>query len=411
MKRKFKIPYLKIAIVVMLMISFVSATYAWFSYSNFTDISATVNVRAWSVDFKDGEDIITNNIIISASEIYPGMETIIEEIDITNNGDVDARLTENILAARILNINNYEPDETIGLTSAKIEDNLAHNYPFKINISTTNELVTAKGGTSKLIVTISWPLETGADEIDSYWGSEAYKFAAAENNKLNADPSYEIKPPIEISIKVNAIQETEDDSALDKNFQLGQLILFDVVNNTGCTSLSSTCLLTNVIEVNNTVGDNTVSLLPNIENPYMSSDFNNYNATLATVTAGYNVPTRALTVEDVVHPISLDIVNSYIKNPSYSDIIIGNLAFENRLQTMITDTVAYGGYFNFLNPNFDYLSTTSCVWTNSEYNVGYTYALEKVTDLSSMIYGNDNNNTCKVVPVIEATKAALSTNG
>ena len=56
------------------------------------------------------------------------------------------------------------------------------------------------------------------------------------------------------------------------------------------------------------------------------------------------------------------------------------------------------------------LSSTRCYWLDSDYGIDKAFALEKVDDTTSRIYGNDINNSCSVIPVIIASKANLNEN-
>ena len=52
------------------------------------------------------------------------------------------------------------------------------------------------------------------------------------------------------------------------------------------------CLTTYVMDVNNTLGDETVTLLPNVKNTYLNSTFNDYATTLSSITSSWTVGTR-----------------------------------------------------------------------------------------------------------------------
>ena len=75
-------------------------------------------------------------VLITLDDVYPGMETVDEIVNIENKGDSDARLRYEIVSARILD-NDLSPDtsETVGL----LEDNLSHGYPFHVNIDLSKD--------------------------------------------------------------------------------------------------------------------------------------------------------------------------------------------------------------------------------------------------------------------------------
>jgi hypothetical protein len=317
-----------------IVISFISVTLAWFAYSGLSSVATEIGVKAWYIELdKDGQPV-SNDIVISLSDIYPGMDIVDEIVNIKNLGDSDAQLNYSIVSARILGneADNYVIDGTT-TTSESVEDVLSHNYPFHININLSKNYILAKGEESSFEVSVSWPLDSGIDSLDSLWGTEAYKFEQSELAKKNGDANYQIKPSIQIVISVTAEQYIESDTTSDPNYDLGDVVLYDVVNNQVCTEISTTCLTTYVIDKNNTLGDDTVTLLPNVKNTYLSSSFNDYNTTLSSITSGWTVGTRPLTVEDLLRITSNDVIGSTLSRDNISDLIIGKLTYNDRMST------------------------------------------------------------------------------
>ena len=409
MEKKHKL-YLRLNIMSLafIVISFISVTLAWFAYSGLSSVSTEIGVKAWYIELdKDGQPV-SNDIVISLSDIYPGMNIVDELVNIKNLGDSDAQLSYSIVSARILGdeADNYVINDTT-TTSEYVEDVLSHDYPFHININLSKNYILAKGEESSFEVSVSWPLDSGIDSLDSLWGTEAYKFEQSELAKKNSDANYQIKPSIQIVISVKAEQYIESDTTSDPNYDLGDVVLYDVVNNQVCTEISTTCLTTYVIDKNNTLGDDTVTLLPNVKNTYLSSSFNDYNATLSSITSGWTVGTRPLTVEDLLKITSNDVIGSTLSRDNISDLIIGKLTYNNRMSTEIAKAVSSNGHYNFANLKFDYLSSANCYWTSSEYNTTNAFATAKTGELSSKIYGEAKTASCNVVPVIIAPKTNL----
>lgn len=409
MEKKHKL-YLRLNIMSLtfIVISFISVTLAWFAYSGISSVATEIGVKAWYIELdKDGKPV-SNDIVISLSDIYPGMNIVDELVSIKNLGDSDAQLNYSIVSARILGneTDNYVIDGTT-TTSEYVEDALSHNYPFHININLSKNYILAKGEESSFEVSVSWPLDSGIDSLDSLWGTEAYKFEQSELVKKNADANYQVKPSIQIVISVTAEQYLESDTTSDPNYDLGDVILYDVVNNEVCTEISTTCLTTYVIDTNNTLGDDTVTLLPNVKNTYLNSSFSDYNGTLSSITSGWTVPTRPLAVEDLLKITSKDVIGSTLIRSNISDLIIGKLNYNNRISTEIAKAVSSNGYYNFSNGKFGYLSSANCYWTSSEYNGSSGFAIKKIDDINSKIYGEAKTASCNVLPVILAPKANL----
>ena len=103
MKARYK-RYLKIYIVPIVFIatSFIFTTFAWFAYSGLKSVSTEIDVKAWYIELTKSGDVVTNNIVITLENVYPGMETVDELVNIENKGDSDAKLSYKIVSSRIL---------------------------------------------------------------------------------------------------------------------------------------------------------------------------------------------------------------------------------------------------------------------------------------------------------------------
>lgn len=399
MDKKHKL-YLKLNLMSLFFValSFVSITLAWFAYSGIGNVATEIGVKAWNIEFKNNDDTVANDIVISLSDIYPGMETVSEKVDINNLGDSDAQVSYKIDSARVF---DYDLTDLENL-----EDKMSHEYPFHINISLSKNYAEAQGGHSELEVSISWPLDSDNNELDSKWGNAAFEFQNNELNKHNQDSSYQIRPTLKIVINLTAEQFIETNESPDKSFNLGDLILYDVIDNKVCTELSSSCISTYVIDVNNKIGDTTVSLLPDLYKSYGVGKYTNYDNLLNTLIGRWNVNLRAATVEDILRPISKDVVNSVMVRDNLSDEIIGNLNDPNRLTSEINKLISYNGYFKYSNSKFPYLASNKCYWVKSEYGDG-AFAFIKIDDDYSKIYKEDVSTSCTILPIIEVSKSNL----
>lgn len=406
MERKHKL-YLKLNLmsIFFIAVSFISVTLAWFAYSGLSTVETEIGVKAWYIEFEKNEEAVSNDIVISLSEIYPGMETINEIVNINNLGDSLAQINYEITSARILDTEYSIEGEN---TSLEIEDKLSHDYPFHVNINLEKNYVNTGGDSSMFNVSISWPLDSDTDEDDSYWGTEAYKFQLEEEKKHTADNTYQPRTSIKIVIKVNAEQYFENLDAADTRFNLGDLILYDIANNRSCDKVSDTCIKTHVISDHSTLGDTTVNLLPDVYDTYESGTYDNYETLLNSVTSSWNVATRALTVDDLLHVISNDIMDSFLIREGLSNSIIGNLNYTGRMTTEINKAIKYNGYYSFKESQFDYLISSKCYWTSSSYNEANAFAFSESTNEKGRIYPETKTSTCSVVPVIVAPKSNIN---
>lgn len=409
MKQKYKL-YLKLNIISLVFIvsSFIFTTLAWFAYSGLSEVSTEIDVKAWYIELTKSGEKVSNNIVITLSEIYPGMNTIDEVVNIENLGDSHAQLKYEIVSARILDDpeHNYIID---GYTSSEyVEDILAHNFPFHVNMNLSKDYIFASNDSSTFEVSVSWPLDSGSyelDKLDSKWGTKAYKFQENEASLKKADKNYVVRPAIQIVISVTAEQYIEnDDNSSDMDYNLGDTILFDVVNNKKCNELEGSCIKTTVIDKNNKIGDDFVTLLPNLYDIEIEGNRDNYENLYNPLVSSWNVLTRPLTVDDLLLVISNDITNSYLVGEKSSNIIIGRLLTEDRISNVVQKAIDLKGNFTFMNNKFNYLVSNNCFWTNTKYDDSNYFALKKYDDTISKIYPVSSDTVCRIVPVIIASK-------
>ena len=404
MKKRHKL-YLKLNLISLFFIvaSFIFTTLAWFAYSGLSKLETEIDVKAWYIELSKSGETVSNNVVISLPTIYPGMDTVSEVIDIQNFGDSDAELSYKIISARILNDEFVTSEE---LDSDTLEDTLSHEYPFHVNIGLSNKVVLAETGTGSFEVSVSWPLDSGNDSLDSEWGKNAYQFDKNEKFQKQFNSKYVIRPSIQIVINVTAEQYVESEKSSSRDYVFGKKILFDPVNNKFCTELSTICMSTTVIDANNKLNSETITLLPNIYSTYESSTYDEYQNTFNRVTNGWTVEHRSLTVSDLLKVISTDVKNSYLVAPTLSNSIIGNMKNSNRITEITNKAISYNGYFTFLNDKFKYLYTSnSCYWLGDNYNDNQAFALTKIDTITSKIYGEDKSSICEVMPVIIAKKS------
>lgn len=402
--------YLKLNLISIffIVVSFTSVTLAWFAYSGLARVSTEVGVKAWYIEFEKDGEAVSNDIVISLPDIYPGMDTVNETVNIKNLGDSDAQVKYSIISARILGnvADNYVVDG-VTTTSPHVEDIISHDYPFHININLSRGYVLSKGEQSVFEVSVSWPLDSDNDAVDSSWGAAAYEFQQSEQALKAADANYQIRPSIQIVISASAEQYLGEDTSSDTKYNLGSTVLFDVVNNEVCTVVSSTCIETSIIDVDNKLGDETVTLLPKPSTVYLSGIYNDYSSMFTTLTSGWTVSTRSLLASDILKIISTDVTNSFLIRDSISDMIIGKLDYGSRMNTEITRAINYSGYYKYVNAKFSYLAAANCYWTNSEYDSTKGFAIKAIDELNSKIYGESKTSSCNVVPVIIVNKTNL----
>ena len=382
--------YLKLNIVSILfaIVSLTSVTLAWFAYSGLAEARTEVGVKAWYIEFEKNNEVVSNDIVISLEDIYPGMAPKKEEVTIKNLGDVDAKLTYKIDSARILDSNEDYYQLSNNMDTNTIEDALSHNYPFHIDINVDKLYIDSKDeATFKINVT--WPLDSGNNNLDSLWGRRAYQYG--ENQEL-LEPE-ERAPAIEVAIKVTAEQAIADLNSVDINYLLGKKIKYDTSTGEACTTLGGTCIETHVIDTYNLVSDEYVNLLPRTS--LGNGTFTDYQ----NIDPDWNSQFRLLTAADIIKVLSLDIENSTIKIEGISDTVIGRVLTNTRANNIINNVVTNNGYFEY--SSFAYLKYGSCIWTSDNYNT-LGFALD-----NTKLYGEDKTEVCKMIPVLRVLKSKL----
>lgn len=217
----------------LLMLNFMFATFAWFTYTKILNPIVDVNVSAWQIDFKDNEDVLGTSLQFAVGNFYPGMDDFTKEIEIINLGDRPASLTYQIDNLKILGqeyiiketpeegdseytvYKSETTDSTTGITTTKLLNN-SSKYPFEIilthsilvdiaNASDTNQ---NKGNFE---IRFTWPYELVAEEgetieeeqiltkntLDTQWGHDIASFYDTQPEGTNG---------IEITVKAVARQ-------------------------------------------------------------------------------------------------------------------------------------------------------------------------------------------------------------
>lgn len=187
----------KLGSILLLLLTLSANTFAWFIYATKVDSGVKAHVRAWNVLFEAHDEEIEEMMSFDVSDIYPGMETYTDSVEVRNKGESSAKLSYEIVSINILG-EVYEVKEGSILTSDNLINSLLTDYPFKISIGMSNPTINP-GSLERFTLTVSWPYDSGDDEEDTYWGTKAYDYHAS-----NPDSS-----SILINLKVSARQSTQ----------------------------------------------------------------------------------------------------------------------------------------------------------------------------------------------------------
>lgn len=186
---------IRISTILLLLVALSSSTFAWFVYATRIKAGITAHIESWNIIFTANDTNISEIVTFTVPNLYPGMETYTDSISAYNFGEKAATIRYEIESVRILNVNYVINDET--LTSDQMINDLASDFPFKIEFGLTNDVVNSTNGVTTFSINVSWPYESGNDALDTDWGNRAYTFA-------NSNPAG--TPSIEMVVKVSAIQ-------------------------------------------------------------------------------------------------------------------------------------------------------------------------------------------------------------
>lgn len=357
--------------VLFFVMSCISISFAWFAFSNSTNSNVALDVSAWHI--KIGENNSTT-LHFDVSNFSPGMDGYSREVEIVNDGDLDAKLEYNITYLRIFN-QEFTFDSNISSVKS-----LSHDYPFKFNFGKTSDIINSKSS-GKFFVSITWPFDSLDNSKDTYWGEQAYLFQKEELEKVNSDSSYERRNDIELTIELVVSQNLAKDVS-DNDFAIGKKILVNESTLKKCETENSTCISYNVLDSNNLIQDSTVKLI-------------NINKTDTT---------SNLSILDFLQVISRDINNTYLDITSVDKSILGYVDTSNvsEVMTLVDQDKAT---ITFKNDSFNYLVSDNCYYVKDS-NGSNKYIVEK-SGTSSVLRLN-KQNSCKNVKIITIDKSNFS---
>lgn len=354
--------------VLFFVMSCISISFAWFAFSNSTNSNVALDVSAWHI--KIGEDNNTT-LHFDVSNFSPGMDAYSREVEIVNDGDLDAKLEYNIKYLRIFN-QEFTFDSNISSIKS-----LSHDYPFKFNFNKTSDIINSKSS-GKFFVSITWPFDSLDNSKDTYWGEKAYLFQKEEVDKLNSNSSYEKRSDIELMIELVVSQNISKDVS-DNDFSYGKSILVNESTLKKCEVESSTCISYNVLDSNNLIQDSMVRLI-NINK-------NDTNSNLSAL--------------DILQVISRDINNTYLDITSVDKSILGYVDASN-VNEVISLVDQDKATITFKNDSFNYLVSDTCYYVKDS-NGNNKYIIEKNGAFS--VFKLNKQNSCKNVKIITIDKS------
>ncbi len=168
-----RIRYFLIFAILLLSIN----VYAWFLYITRVDTNFTARVRSWNVMFQVHDNNVANEVTFQVGDIYPGMPAYNDFASIVNTGEAAGEIYFVIKRVKIFD----DVYTDANYTTAQLVNMLSNNYPFAIDISLTDTTV-RPGQTELFNIDVTWPYESGNDDLDTYWGNTAYNYLNSNVN-------------------------------------------------------------------------------------------------------------------------------------------------------------------------------------------------------------------------------------
>ena len=196
-KKFFKIlKRVKLSTLIMLIILFSFGTYSWFLFATKVSTGLTAHVTAWKFKFTVDDQESEKQIYIDLKTIQPGMQDYVKTVKVTNTGEIDGELEYQIKRIEALG-RIYETSDTV--TSDDLLNIMKNDFPFKLDVTVDNSTgnVIPVNGSKDVTIKVTWPLDSQNDELDSYWGMQAYEFYKQHpnENSVRIDLILKVKQP------------------------------------------------------------------------------------------------------------------------------------------------------------------------------------------------------------------------
>lgn len=169
----------------LLSITLIFNTYAWFLYVNTVSANLTAHVDAWQVTFKVDDETIQREINFEIEHAYPGMDDEEKIVTVSNVGERPAELDYAIKSLRIFDdvfISTESvaegaivPEGATVISEAQLLSKIQNDYPFVLDIEKSSSAL-ATSTSASLSMNFSWEYESGDDEEDTLYGTEAYEY-------------------------------------------------------------------------------------------------------------------------------------------------------------------------------------------------------------------------------------------
>ena len=213
---------LKIRTVVILLLTLLVNTYAWFIYISTVSTGLNIHVKSWEFEFSVEDK--TDDIVIFSDDLYPGMKEVKRSITATNKGETSANISYTITSVKIFGKDLLEGKEAVDEEQFK---ELLKDYPFDIQVKMLSEdgslynpsNAMQENDKVQIEFTLNWAYETkdaegnvieAMDQADTQVGKDAYNYYHPKENGVEVELTEEEKKQrsnaIEIILHIEATQ-------------------------------------------------------------------------------------------------------------------------------------------------------------------------------------------------------------
>lgn len=221
-KKRFK-EALKIRTVVILLLTLLVNTYAWFIYISTVSTGLNIHVKSWEFEFSVEDK--TDDIVIFSDDLYPGMKEVKRSITATNKGETSANISYKISSVKIFGKDLLEGKEAVDEEQFK---ELLKDYPFEIQVEMLSQDGSSYNPSNpmqendkvQIEFTLNWAYETkdaegnvieAMDQADTKIGKEAYNYYHPKDEngvelELTEEEKKQRNNAIEIIVHIEATQ-------------------------------------------------------------------------------------------------------------------------------------------------------------------------------------------------------------
>ena len=214
---------IRLRTIILLIITLMTNTYAWFLYATTVSVNLTAHVDAWHIQFEVNNTAIQQEVNFEIQNAYPGMANTTKIIDVRNIGEKKADLTYKIKSIRIFNTlyvssdsmanGQQAPQGATVLTEQQLRNKLLNDYPFTFTTQISQNTINV-GSTGRVTLTFHWDYEeqiqdqnninntyvnTVRDVLDTTYGLQASQFYSNNPNT----------PAIQIVVAICATQHID----------------------------------------------------------------------------------------------------------------------------------------------------------------------------------------------------------